>query len=123
MSEYGKGRRFEYTVRDDLTDNGYAVARAAGSKGGTKGDLFAFKPGQLLIVQCKRTDRSLSAEEWDRLVEVAGWIPCAVAVLAAPGGRGAGVVYTRLLGPKVPGARMQNQPVVPFLLDEVIADV
>lgn len=119
MSEYGKGRRFEYVTRDDLTDNGYAVARAAGSKGGTKGDLFAFKPGQLLIVQCKRTDRALSAEEWDRLVEVAGWIPCAVPVLAVPGPRGVAVAYMRLLGPKVPGKQMRSQPAVPFLLDEV----
>jgi Holliday junction resolvase len=117
MTHYADGTRFEHKVRDDLTTNGYEVIRAAGSKGGSKADLVALKPGQLLFVQCKRSG-TLPPAEWNRLVEVAGWVG-AVPVLAANGERGRGVVYTRLLGRKVPRAR--TQPAVAFLLDEVAA--
>ncbi len=117
MSHYAAGRRFEWAVRDDLYDNGYEVIRAAGSKGGSKVDLIALKPGQLVFVQCKQTG-TLPPAEWDRLVEVSAWVG-AVPVLAAKGGRGQGFVYTRLLGVKRPRAR--TQPCEPFLLDEVVA--
>lgn len=115
MSHYARGTRFEHKVRDHLEKNGYEVVRAAGSKGGTKADLLGFKPGQLLLVQCK-TNGKIPAAEWNRIVEVAGWVD-GVALLASNGPRGRGVVYMRLLGPKVPYARVQ--PVEPFLLDEV----
>lgn len=111
---YGTGRRFEWKTRDDLADNGYVVTRAAGSKGNSKIDLVAMKPGQLLFVQCK-AGGSIPPAEWDRLVEVAGWVN-AVPILAANGPRGRGVVYTRLLGAKRRGCRIQ--PCEPFLLDE-----
>ncbi len=114
---YAKGRRFEWLVRDDLYANGYEGIRAAGSKGGSKVDLIAVKPGQLVFVQCK-DDGKLPPAEWDRLVEVSGWVD-AVPVLAAKGGRGQGIVYTRLLGVKVPRAR--TQPCEPFVLDLIAA--
>lgn len=117
MSHYAKGTRFEHKVRDDLTVNGYLVVRAAGSKGGTKADLVAFKPGQLLLVQCK-TDGKLPAAEWDQVLKVAGWVG-GVPLLAMNGVRGQGVLYRRLLGPKIPRAVLQ--PFEPFLLDEVVA--
>lgn len=116
MSHYAAGRRFEWQVRDDLADNGYIIVRAAGSKGDAKVDLIAIKPGQLLFVQCKSTAGALGPAEWDRLVEVSAMVG-AVPVLAAKGGRGQGIQYTRLLGRKVPRAR--TQPVEPFVLDEV----
>jgi Holliday junction resolvase len=115
MSQYGRGRDFEWKIRGDLTANGYEVMRAAGSKGSTKVDLVALKPGQLLFIQAKRAG-TLGPAEWDRVVEVASWVG-AVPILAANGPRGRGVVYTRLLGPKVPWAR--TQPCQPFLLDEI----
>ena len=117
MTEYDKGRRFEWKTRDDLTPNGYEVLRAAGSKGGTKIDLVAMKPGQLLFIQCKENGK-LGPAEWNRVYEVAGWVG-AIPLLAANGPRGRGVVYTQLLGPKVPRAR--TQPCRPFLLDEIAA--
>lgn len=113
MSHYQVGTRFEHKTRDDLAKNGYEVVRAAGSKGSTKADLIAFKPGQLLLVQCKRSG-ALPPAEWDRLVEVAGWVG-AVPILAANGPAGRGVVYTHLLAPKRRGCRVQ--PAEPFLLD------
>ena len=122
MSHYDHGRRFEWVVRDYLADNGYSVIRAAGSKGNAKVDLIALKPGQLVFVQCKTATGALGPDEWDRLVEVSAWVG-AVPVLAAKGGRGQGILFTRLLGPKRRGARVQN--VEPFVIDElaVVADV
>lgn len=113
---YSQGRSFEWKVRADLEANGYEVVRAAGSKGGTKADLLAFKPGQLLMVQAKRSG-ALPAAEWDRLVEVAAWITEAVPVLAANGPNGRGVIYTHLLAPKVPRARLQ--PARELVLDQL----
>ncbi len=117
MNHYATGRRFEWAVRDDLFENGFEVIRAAGSKGGSKVDLIALKPGQMLFVQCKATG-TLPPGEWDRLVEVSAWVS-AVPILAAKGGRGQGVQYTRLLAPKRRGCR--TQPCEPFVLDEIAA--
>jgi len=113
MTHYADGTRFERKARLDLADNGYEVIRAAGSKGSTKADLVALKPGQLLLVQCKRSG-TLPPDEWDRRVEVAAWVG-ALPILAANGPLGRGVVYTRLLGPKRRGVR--TQPVETFSLD------
>lgn len=115
MSHYADGTRFEHKVIDDLETNGYEIIRAAGSKGSTKVDIAAFKPGQLALVQSKRNG-TLPPDEWDRLVQVAGWVG-AIPLLAANGPRGRGVTYTRLLGPKRRGCRIQ--PCEPFLLDEL----
>lgn len=116
MSHYASGTRFEHKTKSDLTDNGYAVMRAAGSKGSTKADLAAFKPGQLLLVQCKRTG-NISTAEWNRLVEVAAWVG-AVPVVAENGPRGRGVAYWRLLATKCVGMQ-RPWPWEPFLLDEL----
>lgn len=116
MTGYAVGTRFERKVSGHLETNGYVMLRAAGSKGGTKADLLAFKPGQLLMVQCK-LDGKLPAVEWDRLVEVAGWVS-AVPLLASNGPRGRGVSYMKLLGPKRPRARIQA--VEPFQVDEIV---
>jgi len=119
VTQYATGTRFERKTRDDLRPNGYSVIRAAGSKGDSKIDLVAIKPGQLLFIQCK-SDGKISPAEWDRLWEVAGWVG-AIPLLAANGPRGHGVTYTRLLAPKRRGAR--TQPCEPFLLDQLAAEV
>jgi Holliday junction resolvase len=119
VSHYAQGTRFEHKVRDDLDDNGYEVIRAAGSKGSSKVDLIGLKPGQLLLVQCKRTG-VLGPAEWDRVHEVAGWVG-AVPLLAANGPRGRGVTYIRLLGPKRRSVPLRNQLCEVFHLDQVAA--
>jgi Holliday junction resolvase len=53
VTNYDAGTRFERETRHHLERNGYWVIKAAGSKG--KADLVAIKPGQVLIVQCKRS--------------------------------------------------------------------
>lgn len=115
MTQYTKGTRFEHKTRDDLAANGYEVIRAAGSKGSSKVDLVAMKPGQQLYIQCK-AHGTLPADEWNHLLEVATWVG-AIALLAAKGPRGRGITYTQLLGPKVPYAR--TQPTQPFVLDQL----
>lgn len=117
MSHYRAGRRFEYKVSDDLATNGYLIMRAAGSKGGTKADLLAFKPGQLLLIQAK-TNGKITTAEWDTLVMVAAWVG-GVPLLAVNGVNGRGVQYVRLLGPKQRGRQRTDSE--PFLLDEVAA--
>jgi Holliday junction resolvase len=53
MSGYTEGRAVEYAVIDHLRENGYDTVRAASSKG--LADVVAIKPGQVLLVNCKRT--------------------------------------------------------------------
>jgi Holliday junction resolvase len=114
-SHYAAGTRFEHRVRDDLRAHGYSVLRAAGSKGDSKIDLVAIKPGQVVFIQCKRSG-ALGPAEWNRIVEVAGWVG-ALPVLAASGALGRGIEYTHLLGPKV--AHRRSQPVSRWLPDEL----
>ena len=86
MTGYDQGRRFEWLVRDYLRDNGYEVIRAAGSK--TKADLIALKPGQILIVQCKRTSIPGPSERRE-IVRLAQMVQ-AVPIVATRGSRGTG---------------------------------
>jgi Holliday junction resolvase len=71
--KYVSGRAFEYRIIKALHAAGYAVARGAGSKGSTKADVIAFSPhGGILIIQAKH-DGKISADEWNRLYDVASW--------------------------------------------------
>lgn len=117
MTAYQVGKRFEDKTRDYLRSEGYEVVRSSGSK--TKIDHVALKPGQLLLVQCKRTGL-IAPAEWDRLVELAGWVD-AVPLLAVNGPKGRGITLWRLLGPKRRGLPWARQPVHRFLTDEVTA--
>jgi Holliday junction resolvase len=116
VTTYSRGRKFEWAVRDHLAENGYSVMRMAGSKGNAKVDLVAIKPGQQLYVQCKVSSAALGPAEWNRLVEVAGWVG-AVPILASKGGRGEGIQFGELTGPKIPRAR--TQPIRRFVVDEI----
>lgn len=95
-NRYRSGRDFEYEVRDQLTDDGYWVTRAAGSK--TKVDLIAIKAGQVLLVQCKRDGR-ISPAERAEVLRIAALLPAvAVPILAHRLTRPARVGYARLTG-------------------------
>jgi len=58
-------------VRAHLELDGYEVIRSAGSK--TKIDLVALKPGDILLVQCKRDGR-IGPLERGALVDTASWV-------------------------------------------------
>jgi len=59
MSNYSKGRRFEYDVQRLFKDNGYTCVRTAGSH--SPWDLMAYREGTdnsyecriMVLVQCK----------------------------------------------------------------------
>lgn len=79
MSSYHDGRRVEYAVCHDLTDNGYATIRAASSKGFA--DVVAVKAGQILFVNCKRTTMPGPAER--TALTAAAWpLPTALPLVA-----------------------------------------
>jgi len=50
VSNYERGRRFEWRVRDLLRKRGFIVLRCAGSK---PVDLVALKKGRIVLVECK----------------------------------------------------------------------
>ena len=104
-NHYRNGRAFEYRVRTQLRDAGFLVLRMAGSK--TKVDMIAVRPGELLVIQCKRSG-ALPPAEWNALYEIAAMFP-GVPVLAV-GGRGNR--YWRLTHRKDKRGR---QPMVPYL--------
>jgi hypothetical protein len=110
---YAAGTRFEHKVMDDLVSRGWVCLRAAGSKGSTKIDVIAFKPGfPQLMIQCK-TSGTISKAEWDRIYEVAGWYGTqyhprpAIPVLAMNGPNGRGVTYMEITGERIMYARSQ----------------
>lgn len=75
MTHYRSGADFEREVRAHLVLNGYDVIRSAGSK--TKVDLLAFKPGQVLVIQCKRNGVCPPAERVEllRVACILGAVP------------------------------------------------
>ena len=53
MTNYSKGRAFEYRVRRYLEGKGFVVFRTAGSH--SPADLIALRAGEVWLVQCKAT--------------------------------------------------------------------
>lgn len=108
-SNYVKGRRFEYKVRDRLYKDGAVyVMRAAQSKGAV--DLLALWPkvahssaeGRTYtikrhdwLVQCKTGTARMSTADKEKLADIASRAG-AVAVLAEPGPKNRGVTFTTL---------------------------
>jgi len=75
MSEYVKGRRFEYRVRDFFRKNGFVVIRAAQSK---PIDLVCLRRGEAIFVECKTGKSGLRRtrrQELLSLAEAAGALP------------------------------------------------
>ncbi|MFI1165578.1 restriction endonuclease [Streptomyces sp. NPDC020801] len=110
-SNYHRGRDLEHRVRTHLREEGYEVLRTAGSK--SKVDLVAIKPGQILLVQCKRSG-ALPPAEWNALWDLAQMVG-AVPVLAEQLTRGR--KYWRLTARKDQPGR--PQPMAEVLLGEL----
>ena len=68
MTQYDRGRRFEYSVRDRLKKKGFHVFRSAGSRG--IADLVALKAGEVWLVECK-LDGVMSPIERIGLIDIA----------------------------------------------------
>jgi Holliday junction resolvase len=108
---YKLGVALEYRAKQLLEHNGYFVVRAAASKGAV--DLVAIKPGQTLLVQCKRSG-ALPVSEWNTLFDLALSLG-AVPVMAVKGLRG--TQFHQLTGRK-DGTR-RRQPMTPFTIDQI----
>ena len=96
MSGYTQGRKVEYDVIRDLQQHGYDTVRAASSKG--LADVVAVKPGQVLLVNCKRTSMPGPAERAD-LIRVAACLPGIALPIVALKPRLQRLQYRRLDGP------------------------
>ena len=103
-----QGRRIEWAARDYLNDNGYDVVRAAASKG--PADLVAMKPGQLLVVNVKKTDPP-GPKERAALLRVASHLPGVALPLVALG-PASRLTFRRLTG-------HEASAWVPWTADEV----
>lgn len=66
-TNYARGAAFELRVAAKLAEDGYETFRSAGSHG--KADVVALKPGEVLLVQCKRSGL-IDREEWNGLVRL-----------------------------------------------------
>lgn len=95
MTNYRRGYDFEARVRTSLENDGYWCIRASGSKG--IADLVAIKPGQILLVQVKRTTTGrLDPQERAKLCELAAKLWAEPIVAYQPKVRGP-IAYRRLL--------------------------
>jgi Holliday junction resolvase len=93
------GRRVEHQVRDDLSQAGWVIAaRAAGSKGAA--DLVAFKPGQVVLCQCKRSNPLLTPAERVALIHLADVLGLTIALpIVASKPPRTPITYRLLTGP------------------------
>jgi len=112
-TNYTWGYWLEKQVQAEFKKLGYLTISSRGSKGVV--DVIAMKPGEDLLIQCKR-DGYIPPAEWNELYSWAtslGKIP----LMAQKAPSGKGNVYFRLVGPK--GDRTQPMepwaPVQPFL--------
>ena len=99
MSKYDDGYRLECAVRDALRGEGYEVFRSAGSKGAA--DLIAFKPGEILFVQAKKSAGQMSPAERAKLIRLSGMV-CGAPLAARwykDGRKARLVVFEELTGP------------------------
>lgn len=69
MSNYTRGRYFEYRCKTILEAQGYVVIRSPQSRG--PADLVAMRDGEILFVQCKTGAGKLSADARAALIEMA----------------------------------------------------
>lgn len=68
MTNYEKGRRFEYRVRDLFKEQGFVVIRSAKSK---PVDLVCLKNGTSVLVECKTRKSSLGKNGREELLHMA----------------------------------------------------
>jgi len=79
LTGYQQGVRVEHAVIHHLAAEGYETQRAASSKG--VADVIAIKPGQVLLISCKRTSPPGPAERAE-LLRVSRMLPGLVPLVA-----------------------------------------
>lgn len=95
VSNYNRGRNFEYRVMRDMESHGYYPVRSAGSK--SPADIYAFAhDGELVFIQCK-LHGSIGVDEWNTFLgfcEHFGAVPIVAEKLIR------GIAYHRITGRK-----------------------
>lgn len=100
VTQYERGKRFEYATRNLLRGLGYDVIRSAGSKGAV--DLVAIPPGDgdLIFLQLKLSDPVIPPAERIALMGLAlrgGALP--VVAYKGEEGRSRPILFRELTGP------------------------
>jgi Holliday junction resolvase len=111
MTHYDDGRRFEYAIMHDLEADGYDTFRMAGSHSPV--DVFALKPGQLLLIQAKKNGKIKPLDRIE-LLRLATMISNAIPIIGWKLRGTRKPQYDALIGP---GAKER----IPWLADEVAA--
>jgi len=99
MSQYRKGRRFEYEIRDELEALGYFAGRSAGSH--TPVDIYAARPHPIeprrLVIQAKKFPlHKMKGYDWREIEKLCEWADAwdAIAVLVTKEERGTNKWWT-----------------------------
>lgn len=103
-TQYARGRDFEYYVRDKFTESGFIALRSPASK--SPADLYCFRRGEVVFVQCK-LHGVVSVKEWNDFLDYA-WSVGAVPVIAMRGEGDRGVVFKKITARKT--GRKEAQP-------------
>jgi Holliday junction resolvase len=111
MTNYERGARFERAIMADLSVDGFEVFRMAGSHSPV--DVFAMKPGQLLLIQAKLNGKIAPLDRIE-LLRLATMINDAIPIIGWKLRGTRKPQYDALIGP---GAKER----IPWLADEVAA--
>ena len=96
MTNYTRGRQFEYRTKKKLEAEGWVVFRSAGSH--SPADLIALRTGEVMLVQCKGYEGKVAHVEREKLLLLANELGVR-AVLAQKQGRK--LVMEELTGEKI----------------------
>lgn len=107
-NNYKRGRRLEYSVKDNLERLGYVTVRAAGSKG--PADIIAMDSSRKYFIQCKISGY-IGVEEWNEIMRYARKV-CAIPIMATREEGKRGVKYFRMMRDK--DGTKKRQPLEPF---------
>jgi Holliday junction resolvase len=111
---YRAGDRFEKRVITDLETDGYRAWQSRNSRG--LADVFALKPGQVLLVQVKAGLTGPSHQEWNGLYELAVRVGAVPLWADHDPEHPKRIRYRRLLGPH--NDRRHDWPAVAWTADE-----
>jgi Holliday junction resolvase len=113
MTQYARGVYREKKTADRLRKDGYSVIESRGSHG--PADLWAAKPGQLLLIQVKTGDATISGK-WLNDLYLLARTAGGIAILADWPGRGK-LRMRQVTGWHRPYSKYW--PLAPFTTDEI----
>jgi len=101
-----RGMDFEFDVQKDLKGRGYTALRTPASK--SPADIYAFRYGEILFVQCKLFD-SFPPDEWNDFLDYSRSVG-AVPLMATPARENKGIEYRKIIDYKAQGNNHQKRP-------------